>query len=143
MSVLELEVWNPFMADPKRIGIAIVEQAGRFLVGTRGIGQDLAGHAEFPGGKCLPDEPSEVCAARECLEETGLAVVPVRQLQRVEFSYPHAVVDLHFWLCRPESVGEVPQNGFRWVERSELAQLPFPAANAEVVQELLREPRSS
>lgn len=125
------------MPEPKRIGIAIVEHAGRFLVGTRGVGQDLAGCAEFPGGKCLPDEASEVCAVRECFEETGLPVSPVRLLQRLEFTYPHAVVDLHFWLCSPAS-GAEPQNGFRWVDRDELAQLPFPAANAEVVQVLLK-----
>lgn len=125
------------MPEPKRIGIAIVERAGCFLVGTRGVGQDLAGFAEFPGGKCLPDEASEVCAVRECLEETGLAVAPVKLLQRLEFTYPHAVVDLHFWLCTPASAAE-PLNGFRWVDRGELAQLPFPAANAEVVQTLLQ-----
>ena len=52
--------------SPKRIGIAVVEHEGRYLVGTRGPDGPLAGYAEFPGGKCLPDELPEMCAIREC-----------------------------------------------------------------------------
>jgi 8-oxo-dGTP pyrophosphatase MutT (NUDIX family) len=54
-----------------RIGIAIVEHAGRFLVGVRGDGSPLSGKAEFPGGKCHENESPAECAVRECLEETG------------------------------------------------------------------------
>ena len=53
-------------ADIKRIGIAVVEHAGRYLVGIRGPDVPLAGYAEFPGGKCLPNESPEDCAVREC-----------------------------------------------------------------------------
>ena len=56
----------------KHIGIAVVEQAGHFLIGTRGPDVPLAGFAEFPGGKCYEEEAAEDCAVRECLEETGL-----------------------------------------------------------------------
>ena len=49
----------------KKIGIAIVEFANRYLVGTRQAGQDLSGLAEFPGGKCELGESPEDCAARE------------------------------------------------------------------------------
>ncbi|HUG19005.1 MAG TPA: NUDIX domain-containing protein, partial [Planctomycetaceae bacterium] len=55
-----------------RVGIAIVEHQGRYLVGTRPADADLPGKLEFPGGKCEEGESPEHAATRECLEETGL-----------------------------------------------------------------------
>lgn len=119
----------------KRIGIAIVEQAGHFLIGTRGPEVPLAGFAEFPGGKCGESEATEDCAVRECLEETGLFVQIERPLMRREHTYPHGTVDLHFYLCHPSREVSLAdeQRGFRWVPANELAALPFPEANADVV----------
>jgi len=120
----------------KRIGIAIVEHSGGYLVGVRGPDIPLAGYAEFPGGKCLPNESPEHCAVRECLEETHLKVVVDKLLTRCEFNYSHATVDLHFFLCHPvqESSVRDDHNGFRWVPRTELGGLKFPEANAAVVK---------
>jgi 8-oxo-dGTP diphosphatase len=127
----------------KRIGIAIVEHAGRYLVGVRGPEQALAGCAEFPGGKCEPEESPQDCAVRECLEETGLAVVAERLLEQTTFAYPHGEVELHFWLCRVN--GKTPlaadHCGFRWVTAEELRSLPFPEANRSVVAQLTAEDR--
>ena len=130
----------------KQIGIAIVESEGRYLVGMRKTGQDLAGFAEFPGGKCEADEPPKDCAARECLEETGLAVTPVQLLDRTQHEYAHAAVDLHFWLCRAENVsGEfqglesAPLNGFEWKTVDELRSLSFPEANAGILEKLINQ----
>lgn len=119
----------------KRIGIAVVEQAGHFLIGTRGPDVPLAGFAEFPGGKCCEEEAAEDCAVRECLEETGLTVRVERLLIRREHVYPHGTVDLHFILCHPAADVALTdeQRGFRWISANELASLPFPAANADVV----------
>ena len=119
----------------KRIGIAVVEHSGRYLVGTRGPDSPLAGYAEFPGGKCLPDEDPAACAMRECFEEAGLVVTVERLLLRREFTYPHASVDLHFFLCHPAepSQAESDHNGFRWVSVTELPSLKFPEANEPVV----------
>lgn len=129
----------------KKIGIAIVEFAGRYLVGTRQVGQDLAGLAEFPGGKCEVGESPESCAVRECLEETGVAVTPERLLKRVQHNYAHASVDLYFWLCRvdggSEGIPESPPaltNGFRWKSVDELRRLSFPEANASIVKILVK-----
>lgn len=126
-------------SPPKRIGIAVVEHAGCYLVGTRGPDSPLAGYAEFPGGKCRPDESAEACAVRECQEEAHLAVVVERLLLRREYSYPHATVDLHFFLCHPASVASVSedQNGYRWIPANQLPQLNLPAANAPVVEMLV------
>ncbi|MGC1273093.1 MAG: NUDIX domain-containing protein [Planctomycetaceae bacterium] len=115
------------------IGIAVVEHEGRYLVGIRPAGVPLAGYAEFPGGKCERGEPPEVCAARECLEEASLVVEPTRLFDRIEWSYPHGPVELHFWLCMLVDVADEPSSPFQWVPRAELASLRFPEANATVV----------
>jgi 8-oxo-dGTP diphosphatase len=133
---------EPGKPTPKRIGIAIVEHHRRYLIGVRQTGQVLAGYAEFPGGKCRPDEPARDCAVRECLEETGLTVEPFELLARTEFEYPHATVDLHFWLCRlnpasKENSWPNAENGFGWLSAAELAELNFPDANATVVGRLI------
>ena len=122
--------------SPKRIGIAVVEHQGFFLIGTRGPDGPLAGYAEFPGGKCLTDESPEDCAIRECLEESHLRIAVVRFLLRREYSYAHATVDLHFFLCRPADATSVrdEHNGFRWIAESELANLKLPEANAPVLE---------
>jgi mutator protein MutT len=121
----------------KRIGVAIVESAGCYLVGLRAPGTVLAGLSEFPGGKCESDETPQACAVRECLEETGLAVIPQRQLGTVPWDYPHGSVELHFWLCSlaqdlPPAL--VPAAPFRWVPASELSTLTFPPANQHILQ---------
>ena len=120
---------------PKQIGIAVVEHAGRYLVGVRGPVVPLAGFAEFPGGKCLTDESPLDCAVRECLEETGMVVIPERLLQHKEFEYPHGPVSLHFVLCHPanQSVVQDQHQQFRWYSTKELKVLKFPEANADVI----------
>ena len=130
----------------KQIGIAIVEHDRHVLVGKRQAGQDLAGMAEFPGGKCEPHESSDTCAARECLEETGIAVEAVRRLDTTRFDYPHASVELHFWLCRVVSQNAdqqlplpTPQNAFQWKPVDQLQDLTFPEGNARVLSLLDRE----
>ena len=123
------------MNTPKKIGIAVVQHLGRYLVGERESGVPLAGFAEFPGGKCLLNESPIECAVRECLEESGLAVVPDRLLLRREFEYPHGFVDLHFVLCHPANAAEVQSHHltFRWCDLNELSRLKFPEANQELI----------
>jgi mutator protein MutT len=123
-------------SPPKRIGIAIVEHDGCYLVGTRGPDSPLPGYAEFPGGKCELGETAEACAIRETQEETGLAVEVGRLMLRREYAYPHATVDLHFFLCHPLDVASIREShqGFRWVPAQKLSSLSFPEANEPVVQ---------
>lgn len=123
----------------KSIGIAVVEHAGRYLVGIRAPDVPLAGYAEFPGGKCLEGESPEACAVRECHEESGLLVTVERLLLRREHSYPHATVDLHFVLCHPTEAASVSDEhrGFRWIPREQLESLKFPEANEPLIAMLM------
>ncbi len=124
------------MSAAKQIGIAVVENSHRFLVGNRGPDVTLAGFAEFPGGKCRAEESPVECAVRECLEESGLVVVSQRLLRRQQFEYSHGEVDLHFFLCRPADPTTVRDHhrGFRWVSANELMTLNFPPANASIIE---------
>lgn len=126
------------MSPVTRVGIAVVEHQGRYLVGTRGAGLVLAGKAEFPGGKVEADEDPRLTAERECREETGLNVTPIRLLQAVRHTYDHGAVELHFWLCQPAVADKVPQElqGFRWLTPAEMHSLDWPAANRTVLEAL-------
>jgi 8-oxo-dGTP diphosphatase len=73
----------------------------------RPTGKPFAGYLEFPGGKCEPDESLEVALVRELQEELGITVIQQTFWDSVIFTYPHAVVHLHFfwvdkWLGTPE-----------------------------------------
>ncbi|QDT29854.1 8-oxo-dGTP diphosphatase [Gimesia panareensis] len=124
-----------------RIGIAVVEHQRQFLIGVRDASSTLAGYHEFPGGKCEPGEASDICAARECREETGLDVQPLKELLYIEHAYEHADVLLHFWLCAPiqPAPDRDAQNlqGFCWIPASELSGLKFPEANAPLIDLLI------
>ena len=121
------------------IGVAVVEVSGRYLVGIRGVEGPLAGYAEFPGGKCLPNERPADCACRECREESGLDVVPVQLLLNAAFEYPHGTVDLHFWLCHPAQPAAVAEQhlGFKWVAQDDLKSYHFPDGNRRVIELLM------
>jgi 8-oxo-dGTP diphosphatase len=120
----------------ERVAIAVVEYDGRYLVGTRGPDQSLAGRAEFPGGRCLPNEEGSACAVRECREETGLAVTVVRKLCECRHAYAHGTLELEFWLCRLERGENADRaaGGFRWVPLDSLSSLDFPDANRTVLK---------
>ena len=128
------------MTAPKKIGIAIVENQRRFLVGIRADDVPLAGYAEFPGGKCIDDESPVDCAVRECREESGLDVIAQEIIERCEFAYAHGLVNLHFVLCKPADLNDVRDHHeqFRWVPVEELKSLKFPEANVAVIELLVR-----
>src|SRR5688500_13156771 len=116
------------------IAIAVVEQNDRFLIGRRPEGVALAGFWEFPGGKIHEGEPPAECAARECLEETGVAVKVIGQHSQRVYEYDHGAVHLHFFRCTPVDPAKPPRAPFRWVERESLADYEFPPANAELIE---------
>lgn len=120
------------------IGISLVEHQNCFLVGIRPEGTVLAGFAEFPGGKQLLPESTAETAVRECLEETGLQVEPLRLLHQEQFVYDHGEVLLDFWHCKlvdnqsPDSL----QSPWKWVPREELNSCSFPPANDAILEQI-------
>ena len=119
------------------IAIAVVEHAGKYLIGLRPEGVPLAGYWEFPGGKVHAGESPEAAAVRECLEETGLAVRVVRECPPANHEYEQAAVCLHFFACEPleRALDTLPAR-FRWVAARELSDYQFPPANAALLARL-------
>ena len=130
-------------AHPVRVGIALVERGGRYLVRRRPPlpGSPMPGVWEFPGGKCEEGESSDEAAARECLEETGLAVRAVSLRQSRTHRYPHGLIELHYYDCVVESFANEPvdASGFVWVDAEDLPNLTFPEANAPILRILARQ----
>ena len=123
------------MQKNKRIAVAVVEHNDRFLVGIRDSGDSLAGYHEFPGGKIEPGETIQEAAVRECLEETGIKVVPVGLYSQTIHHYDHASVELNFIACSVEHSAD-PQYGFVWMNREDLDNCRFPEGNNQLLREL-------
>ena len=49
----------------------------------------------FPGGGMEGDEQKEVCVKRECIEEFGIGVEPIREV----YSYENETTIQYFFLC--------------------------------------------
>jgi 8-oxo-dGTP diphosphatase len=119
---------------PTPIAIAVVEHEGRFLIGQRPEGVPLAGLWEFPGGKVAQGETPEAAAARECLEEAGLAIQPLFRYPETVQHYEHDRVRLIFVGCGLVSteLGQ-PRQPFCWVRREELSHHAFPEGNRGIL----------
>ena len=115
--------------DPTLIAIAVVEFNGQFLVGLRPTDKVLGGFHEFPGGKVEPHETPQQAAVRECREETGLEVEVVKAFPEHVHHYAHDRVRLQFFDCLLKTPDKQPRAPFRWVQRSALPALQFPAGN--------------
>jgi 8-oxo-dGTP diphosphatase len=124
------------------VSAAVIERDGAFLMTRRASGSHLEGTWEFPGGKQEPGESLEQSLVREIREELGCGVEVGPLLLVTRHAYPEVAVELHFF--RALLVGApAPQLGqeMRWVRREELASLPLPEADADLVALLTARPR--
>jgi mutator protein MutT len=125
--------------DPTSIAVAVVRRAGQVLIGRRAPQSRLGGLWEFPGGKVRPGETPEAAAARECLEETGLAVRVGDLSLEVTHPYKYGTVRIRFFAAEPVDPAQPPAEPFRWVPVSGLSAYTFPPANAAILERLRRE----
>lgn len=118
---------------------AVIRQGDRYLVGQRPPGKAQAGLWEFVGGKIEPGETPREALARECREELALELRNVRESGSVTHEYPEKTVHLTLFACEP-AAGSVPRacehQAIRWVTRAEMADLPFCAADRELIARL-------
>jgi 8-oxo-dGTP diphosphatase len=116
---------------------AVIERNGRFLLTLRPDGSHLAGHWEFPGGKCFPYETHAEALRRELHEELDIVGHVGELLHVVSHEYPDRAVELYFYRCEFEGEPK-PMIGqeLRWVAREEMGSLRFPEADAELIERL-------
>jgi 8-oxo-dGTP diphosphatase len=126
--------------SPVVVVAAVIERDGAYLVTLRQPGTHLAGHWEFPGGKVHPHETHTEALRRELFEELDI-VGDVRGLiHSVRHTYPEKTVELYFYRCGFDGEPK-PMMGqeMRWAPRAELASLPFPEADRDLIT-LLSDP---
>lgn len=117
---------------------AVIERDGAFLLTRRLKGTHLAGHWEFPGGKCHPGESLAAGLTREIREELDAAIEIGPEIYATSHDYPERTVELRFFRCVLTSEPH-PLLGqdMRWVARHDLASLPMPPADDELVRRLV------
>jgi len=114
---------------------AVVRRGDTFLLTRRLKGTHLEGLWEFPGGKCEPGESLEACLQREIVEELGVHAQVRHLLLSTHHTYETRHIELHFFACDldAEPHARLGQE-IRWTPRTELRQLEFPPADAELIQ---------
>ncbi len=122
------------------VGVGVVlDGAGRVLIDQRLNEGLLGGLWEFPGGKQEEGEAIAATIERELAEELAIAVAVGEELIVIEHAYSHKrlrfVVHLCTWLSgEPQPLAS---QQVRWVQPADLANYPFPAANARIIAALL------
>jgi mutator protein MutT len=113
---------------------AVVRRNDTYLLTRRLKGTHLEGLWEFPGGKCEPGEPLEACLRREIHEELGVNATIKHLLLSTQHTYDTRHIELHFFACDLDADPH-PRLGqeILWAAPSELRQLEFPPADAELI----------
>ncbi len=119
------------------VALALIERGGRWLVSRRAPGRVFEGLWEFPGGACQTGETPAAAASREALEEVGLVVLPLMDLEPIETAHAGRQFRLHLVRCAAAEGDVRPCDPavieVRWVDLDELKRLPMPPANAAVI----------
>lgn len=124
-----------------RVAAAVLLRAdgGEFLLAQRPVGKAYAGYWEFPGGKVEAGESDYQALVRELREELGIEVTQTTPWLSRSFVYPHASVQLKFFLVNAWQGEMVPleHQGLVWLARGALPQVePILPANGPILDAL-------
>jgi mutator protein MutT len=120
------------------VSAALIFRGGLLLITQRHAQSHLGGYWEFPGGKREPGETPEQCLVREIREELGVAIAVGELFAEVAHTYPEKAVHLKFFRCTLVAGEPQPLDcaAVKWVEKAGLAEHQFPAADAQLLEQL-------
>jgi 8-oxo-dGTP diphosphatase len=120
------------------VSAALIFRDGKLLITQRQTRSHLGGLWEFPGGKREAGETFAQCLVREIREELGVEISVGKLFEEISHAYPEKSVRLKFFICKLLS-GE-PQlldcAAIRWVNKTELDDYEFPAADTQLLEKL-------
>lgn len=131
----------PRSTPVQRIVLALIHDQGRYLAAQRPAHLDQGGVWELPGGKVAPGEPERTAIAREVSEELGCEVLAARHLLTWHHCYDGRWLRLACYRVRlfdPAAARPLASDGLRWSTPAEFTALPFPPANAALIERLRR-----
>ena len=123
-----------------KVAIAVIKnKAGQVLISKRADHVDQAGLWEFPGGKLEAGESTHQALSRELAEELGITVLAAKPLLQIKHQYEDLAVFLDVYTVDDFAGKARGMEGqpVKWVDKSELVNFPFPAANQRIVETLL------
>ena len=126
---------NPEIID---VAAGLVCRQRQLLIAQRNAQTHLGGLWEFPGGKREPGETFEHCLVRELREELGIEIAVGTLVESLVHAYSEKTVRLNFYRCQwlkgePQLLGCA---AFKWVGPDQLAEFPFPPADARLLGKL-------
>lgn len=123
-----------------KVALAVIKRGDRIFIQKRPPVGLMAGLWEFPGGKIEKGESAVDAIHREIREEVGISIKNVKVIKRIKHAYTSFKVDLHCFEAEHEG-GKVSLNfasDGKWVKLSELKEYPFPAADVQLITDLLK-----
>jgi len=123
--------------------VAAFNEQGEMLLLKRADDAHCGGLWSLPGGKVEADESPRDAAARELLEETGLAGEGWHELGMSSHRYPDRNLAFVLFACTcPGLSGFSPESSSAWVPSERLEDYPMPEANRQLLPMLREAARS-
>lgn len=117
---------------------AAIIQGGRLLVAKRGIGQNMEGFWELPGGKAEDGEDPKSCLAREIEEELDLLIEVDEEVGRSPIEGKGGSMTLiAFWARLIHGIPALRVHSeIRWVLPEETEDLLFCAPDVPIIKSI-------
>lgn len=124
-----------------RVVAAEIERDGKFLITQRRPTASLPLLWEFPSGKVEPGETDAEALIREISEEMDIEIRVGKLSMFIKHDYPAYTIDLCVYRCEllSEDVKSVKVHDWRWVKPSEMDQYEFPPADAQTIEQILKD----
>lgn len=123
-----------------KIVVAIIHNpiSDKILISKRKQNVMLGGLWEFPGGKVRQGETLNEAMVREVIEETGVSVTILKELDTIKHTYSHFKITLTAFICAYQSGHPQPKESdeVRWIKLTELDKYPFPKANLKFINQV-------